>query len=384
MALSLSEQLLSPISANNGVGQWLRYDPIYVKIRDARREENDGMHREAWEGELKRADWQAVEKMAYETTEKQSKDLQLVTWLIEARLHLYGLDVFSQDTEFLLTFIKNFWENCHPQKTEDPNQEFRTHILEAFIRSATETILLEPFAELSPILNQSLNLAKCYENDNLEKMSKQGGSAASSYQKSLADGLVTISRIKNAFSEVDKEKGITRVSQLEVCVKNLQTINLFLNQEIGTEGPNFDSLINHLQELKNLYSLCQKVATPKLTNNPEPEIATIKEPAQEKQEEADSNKKTINNRAEVYQAIRQLSGFLLTLDPHSPSPALLHLIGGWENKTLPQILAELQSTQPETKSLLELLARATQQENKTANTTPKSTDISALSNLAQG
>lgn len=174
MALSLSEQLLTPISANNGVGQWLRYDPIYVKIRDARREENDGMHREAWEGELKRADWQAVEKMACETTEKQSKDLQLVTWLIEARLHLYGLDVFSQDTEFLLTFIKNFWEKCHPQKTEDPNQEFRTHILEAFIRSATETILLEPFAELSPILNQSLNLAKCYENDNLEKMSKQG------------------------------------------------------------------------------------------------------------------------------------------------------------------------------------------------------------------
>jgi type VI secretion system protein ImpA len=384
MALSLSEQLLSPISANNGVGQWLRYDPIYVKIRDARREENDGMHREAWEGELKRADWQAVEKMAYETTEKQSKDLQLVTWLIEARLHLYGLDVFSQDTAFLLAFIKNFWENCHPQKTEDPNQEFRTHILEAFIRSATETILLEPFAELSPILNQSLNLAKCYENDNLEKMSKQGGSAASSYQKALADGLVTISRIKNAFSEVDKEKGITKVSQLEVCVKNLQTINLFLDQEIGTEGPNFDSLINHLQELKNLYSLCQKVVTQKLTNNLEPEITTLKEPAQEKQEEADSNKKTINNRTEVYQAIRELSGFLLTLDPHSPSPALLQLIGGWENKTLPQILAELQSTQPETKSLLELLARATQQEKHTANTTPKSTDISALSNLAQG
>ncbi len=384
MALSLSEQLLSPISANNGVGQWLRYDPIYVKIRDARREENDGMHREAWEGELKRADWQAVEKMAYETTEKQSKDLQLVTWLIEARLHLYGLDVFSQDTEFLLTFIKNFWENCHPQKTEDPNQEFRTHILEAFIRSATETILLEPFAELSPILNQSLNLAKCYENDNLEKMSKQGGSAASSYQKSLADGLVTISRIKNAFSEVDKEKGITKVSQLEACVKNLQTINLFLDQEIGTEGPNFDSLINHLQELKNLYSLCQKVVTKKTTNNPESETPPLKETPQKKQEEADSNKKTINNRAEVYQAIRQLSGFLLTLDPHSPSPALLHLIGGWENKTLPQILAELQSTQPETKSLLELLARATQQEKQTSSATPKSTDISALSNLAQG
>lgn len=383
--LSLFKKLLTPLTINNGVGEWLRYDPIYVKIRDARREENDGMRRESWEGELKHADWQEVENLTVEILEKKSKDLQLLAWLIEARLHVYGLNVFSEDTAFLLEFIKSFWDSCFPQKIEDPNQEFRTHILEAFIRSASEAIILEPFVELSPILNQSLNLAKCYESDSLEKMSKKGGAASDFYQKSLANGLVTISRIRNAFSEVSKEKGIVKTTLLEACIKNLKDIDNFLNKEIGNDSPRFNELMNHLQELKNLYSLCQKVVDEK-TINQKPSSTKITPPDEnppELSEKNDSNKKVINDRAEVYQAIRQLAEFLLTIEPHSPSPALLRLIGEWENKTLTQILAELRSTQPEIRSLLELLARATQKEKQSPPLFPGSTDTSALSNLAQ-
>ncbi len=386
----LFEKLLAPLTTNNGVGEWLRYDPVYVKIRDARREENDGMRRESWEGELKHADWQEVENLAVETLEKKSKDLQLLAWLIEARLHLYGLDVFSEDIGLLLAFMKSFWSNCYPQKTEDPEQEFRTHILEALLRATTETLILEPFTELSPILNQPINLAKCYENDSLEKMSKKGGAATDSYQKALANGLITIGRIKNAFSEVSKEAGTTKLAKLETCIQNLKDIDDFLDKEIGNEGPNFDGIINHLQEMKGLYSLCQKVISEKTTKE-NPSTSKLTSPEEEisqAPEESDPSKKTINDRAGVYQAIRQLGDFLLMLEPHSPSPAILKLIGGWENKTLSQILVELQSAQPETRSLLELLARATQQEKvqpTPANNSPLgSIDTSALSNLAQG
>lgn len=385
---SLFERLLAPLTTNNGVGEWLRYDSVYLKIREARREENDGMRRESWEGELKHADWQEVEKLAIETLEKKSKDLQLFTWLIEARLHLYGLDVFSEDIGSLLAFTKSFWKDCYPQKTEDPDQEFRTHILEAFLRATTETIILEPFKELSPILNQPLNLAKCYESDNLEKMSKKGGSAVDAYQKALSNGLITISRIKNAFSEVDKEIGKKKLNKLEICIQNLKNIDDFLDKEIGNEGPNFDGLINHLQEMKGLYGLCQKVGSEKLAkeNISPPKLTPSEEKNSQAPEEKDSNRKTINDRAELYKAIRQLGDFLLTLEPHSPSPALLKLIGGWENKTLSQILTELQTTQLETRSLLEMLARATYQEKhpSPANSSLGSTDTSVLSNLAQG
>lgn len=385
---TFSDKLLTPLSTNNGVGDWLRYDPVYIKIRDARREENDGMHRESWEGELKHANWQEVERLCADTLQTKTKDLQLITWLLEARLHLHGVANFSQDSALLLTFIKIFWKDLHPQKTEDPDQEFRTNILESFLRSAGEIILLEPLKELSPIFSQPPNLAKCYEADNLEKTAKRGGAAADTYQKSLTNGLITIDRIRNALSEVTKEKGTAKVSLLDACIQNLKNIDIFVNEEIGNEGPRFDGLINHLEELRGLYSLCKKVPDEKINNETisSTTLALLDEEKTESNKEDDPKKQTIDDRAGVYQAIRQLGEFLLTLEPHSPSPALLKLIGGWENKTLSQILAELKATQPETRSLLELLARATQQNHQpiAANTPLGSADISQLSNLVPG
>jgi type VI secretion system protein ImpA len=385
---TFSSALLTPINTNNGVGEWLRYDPVYVKIRDARREENDGMHRESWEGELKHANWQEVERLSTSTLQTKTKDLQLLTWLLEARLHLYGVANFSQDSALLLTFIKTFWNDLHPQRTEDPDQEFRTNIFESFIRSVSETILLEPLIELSPIFSQPPNLAKCYEADNLEKTAKRGGAAAEAYQKALANGLITIDRVRNALSEVNKEKGGEKVSLLEACTQNLKSIDDFVNEAIGNEGPRFDGLISHLEELMGLYSLCQKVADGKTVseNNSSTNLALSNEEKADSIPKNDSNLKTINDRAGVYDAVRQLGDYLITLEPHSPSPALLRLIGGWEDKTLSQILAELHSSQPEIRSLLGLLAQATQQEHSRpiTNSPSGSTDISQLSNLAPG
>jgi type VI secretion system protein ImpA len=382
---ALPDNLLTPFSTNNGVGEWLRYDPVYTKIKDARREEDDGMRREVWEAELKHANWQEVERLCIDALQTKTKDLQLIVWLLEARLHSYGLDTFSEDTAILLKFIQAFWQDFYPPKTEDPLQEFRTHIIEAFLRAAGEIVLLKPLNVLSPFFTQLPTLAKCYEADNLEKTAKRGGAAADAYQKALKDGLITMERIRNALSEVSKEKGVEKVSMLEACIKNIKDIETFINDEIGNDGPRFDEFSNHLTELKGLYSLCQKEAVEKTIEEKTPSASLAS--SEEKPETLENDTKpqtTISDRAGVYQAVRQLSEYLITLEPHSPSPALLGLVGSWENKTLAQILVELQSTQPEIRSLLELLARATNQEKSqpiAANAPSGSADISQLSNL---
>lgn len=382
---ALPDNLLTPLSTNNGVGEWLRYDPVYTKIKDARREEDDGMRREAWEAELKHANWQEVERLCIEALQTKTKDLQLIVWLLEARLHSYGLDKFSEDTAIFLKFIQAFWQDFYPQKTEDPLQEFRTHIIEAFLRSAGDIILLKPLNVLSPFFTQLPTLAKCYEADNLEKTAKRGGAAADAYQKALKDGLITMDRIRNALSEVSKEKGVEKVSMLEACLKNIKDIETFINDEIGNDGPRFDEFSNHLTELKGLYSLCQKEAIEKTIEEKAPSASLASSDEKPEPPENDTKSQTtINDRAGVYQAVRQLSEYLITLEPHSPSPALLGLVGSWENKTLAQILVELQSTQPEIRSLLELLARATNQEKSqpiAANAPSGPADISQLSNL---
>ena len=379
--LSFPDGLLTPLSTNNGVGEWLRYDPIYGKIRDARREDDDGMHREPWEGELKHANWQEVERLCLDILTTKSKDLQILLWFLEARIHIYGVDDLSNGSDLLLKFIQ--MENTYPQKSDDPTYEFRIHLIEAFLRSACEQILLEPITELAQFFPQPPNIAKCYEADNLEKNSKRGGDAADFFQKAVTRGLITMDRIRNALHEVNQEKGTHKVTLIESIIKNLTAAETFLIQEIGSEAPRFDELISHLKELKGLYKLCQKTTEEKISS----EKAQVGLANSEKKPEAPENSKdskVINDRAGVYQALRQLGDFLMTLEPHSPSPALIKLVGEWEHKTLSEIFADLQTSPPDVRALLNLLSKATIVENNSAvgTTQPKiSNDLSQLSGL---
>lgn len=392
------DSLLTPTDINNGVGEWLRYDPVYVAIKDARREEDDGMPRQSWEPELKRANWPEVERLCLDALSTKTKDLQLAVWLMEARLHVHGIEAFLSDMEIFKNFVINFWQDMYPQKTEDPDQEFRTHILEAFLRTTAEIILLKPINELSIFFNQPPTLAKCYQADNLEKKSKTNTVARDAYNIAIANGLVTMERIRNALTEVEKEKGAAKVLLIGSCVNNLKEIENFTDKEMGVNGPSFDEFINNLDELKGLYKLCQKVPLQKTKENKEPKDLATQNDASDGNDDNLANEKNtpgshaVNDRASVYDAVRKLGDLLITLEPHSPAPALLKLIGAWESKTLSQILVELQSCPPEIRSLLDILARATAQDTaiktlqqpvqQQPQTAPAgSTDTSQLSSL---
>ncbi len=380
------DQLLIPIATNDGVGEWLRYDPTYGKIRDARREEDDGMNREPWEGELKRANWQEVERLCGELLTTKTKDLQLVMWFLEARIHLQGINDLQNCTDFLLKYIQNFWQNTYPQLTDDPTQEFRIHLLEAFLRSACEQIVLEPINELSQFFTSPINLSKCFEADNLEKSSKRGGDAAEFFQKAVLKGLVTMDRIRNALREVSQENGVLKVKLIEEIIKNINSIDTLLSEKIGNESPRFDEIINLLSELKGLYNLCQKVPEEKSSNQPDPTKLTKSLSEEETTEKTNKDANVINDRAGVYKALGQLGDFLITLEPHNPSPALIKLVSSWENKTLSQILAELQTSPVEVRSLINMLAKATKNENLPTiasgqNQPQTSNDLDQLSSL---
>ena len=83
--MPLRDEVLKPIPGDNPGGQNLRYAPVYDKIREARRED-DELNQGAWQHERKVADTGLVIKLAEEALATQSKDLQLAAWLTEALL----------------------------------------------------------------------------------------------------------------------------------------------------------------------------------------------------------------------------------------------------------------------------------------------------------
>ena len=60
--MPLREDILNPIAGDNPSGQSLRYAPVYDKIKEARRED-DELAQGAWQHERKVADWVQVSRL---------------------------------------------------------------------------------------------------------------------------------------------------------------------------------------------------------------------------------------------------------------------------------------------------------------------------------
>lgn len=358
-------KILQPLP-NNEVGEWLRYDPVYDKIRKNRIEEDDGTPRESWEADLKHADWQEVEKICLEVLCEKSKDLQIFAWFIEAQQQQNGINGLLNSTEIFLDFVKQFWENAHPQKTEDPEQNFRVHIIEAMLRNVQTVIITDPLEELKILFSQPPSLSDCYEADSLEKVAKRGGAAADAFQKAIDNGLINMERVRKAFHEVSKSIGEAKVEFIDKCIENLQATEKIIRDSVGNDAPRFNELIDHLRELKGLYKLCSRETTQvaETAEGQEKENSLSNGNIAASEDDKNPDEQKVGDRSGVYKAIRDISDFLFELDPHSPSPLFLRTIGGWENKNLAEILTDLQNSPTEVKSLFNLLSSACQQKSR--------------------
>src|ERR1035438_6965835 len=83
------EALLQPISDSHPCGADLRNHPIFIQIREARRQE-ENLAQGVWEHDVKEADYPLALKLSNEALTKRGKDLQVAAWTTEALLRLEG------------------------------------------------------------------------------------------------------------------------------------------------------------------------------------------------------------------------------------------------------------------------------------------------------
>src|ERR1700747_1793185 len=111
--MPVREDLLQPIPGPSPSGPSLRYDSLYEKIKEARREEED-VDQGDWKRPRKVADWPLVIKLASETLATKSKDLQIAAWLAEALLRQEGLRGPPAGLGVLHGPLEGFWDVVPP------------------------------------------------------------------------------------------------------------------------------------------------------------------------------------------------------------------------------------------------------------------------------
>lgn len=243
--MPLPEGLLNPIPGDNPSGKTLRYDPVYDKIREARREE-DVLPQGEWSREVKKPDFPLVIKLATEALSTKSKDLQLAAWLTEAvmfRDHVAGL---REGLDLLRGFMETFWDTLYPE-IDDGDLEFRAGPL-AWVGSK-----LDVAVRRLPITKSKLDYFKYqesrrvgYEADAVSEEKAAARAAAIAEKKCTAEEFDEAVR---ATGDAYYEKLATN---LAAALESLQTLETLSDEKFGREAPSFSNLRTALDELQDL------------------------------------------------------------------------------------------------------------------------------------
>ena len=109
----LWEELLRPISGDAPCGRFMLYDPLYDSIREARLQEDESLPQGVWQRDLKKADWGKVEALCVDALVTHTKDLQIVSWLLEAWMLRYGVKGAVKGLELMRLLSAAFGSLCN-------------------------------------------------------------------------------------------------------------------------------------------------------------------------------------------------------------------------------------------------------------------------------
>ncbi len=103
--------------------------------------------------------WHEVESAALKLLETKSKDLKLLTYLLQCLQHQCSLERFSCSLALLERFMASFWETCHPAPGPRgvlPRRKFFAQIVQRTLKAAEglDTDFCDP--DTKSVLLQSL------------------------------------------------------------------------------------------------------------------------------------------------------------------------------------------------------------------------------------
>lgn len=244
--MPLPEGLLNPIPGDNPSGKTLRYDPVYDKVREARREE-DVLPQGDWSREVKKADYPQVIKLTTEALITKSKDLQLAAWLTEAILfrdHVAGL---RECLDLLKAYLETFWDTLYPE-IDDGDLEFRAGPL-AWVGSKLDG----PVRRL-PLTKNKLD---CFKYQESRRVGYEADSTSS--EEKVAARATAIAEKKCTAEEFDEAVRATGDAYYEklsgdlvASQESLQALESLSDEKFGREAPSFANLRGALEELQDI------------------------------------------------------------------------------------------------------------------------------------
>ncbi|RBO81903.1 type VI secretion system protein TssA [Marinomonas aquiplantarum] len=338
MGYSLN-QLLEPIG-DNGVGQSVRHNGVYTSIKAARQSDDPSLPLGVWTHDLRVADWSQVKSIALQALAEKSKDLQLMTWLFEASIHLDGFSGIAPATILLQQMCERYWDTMYPEML-DGDIEFRTNPLKWINDKLT------PVIKSLPITRTNLDGNECSWNDwesaqYFEKVTQQAK------HKNAWDG-PTLQDLKQRLMLTETNDFQNLLLSLEDALNSLKYLQDWLDEVCGHDAPSFADFTGVLQQISDLIELELNRRGVRFASAEEGQGASsdgASDSAMGGDGNSDGNGNNggngpISNRDEAFTALYRAADFLQQDDPHSIVPYLIYTACEWGQQSAPDLYKEI-------------------------------------------
>jgi len=242
--MSLREELLNPIAGANPGGIELRYDPIYDKIKEARREDDDVPQGE-WAVARKTADWPLVIKLSKEALAKKSKDLQIAAWLTEALVRREGFPGLRSGLDLLSGLIEQHWDHLYPE-IEDGDAEMRAAPVEWIALKMDMPVRRVPIDKQG---HDYIQYKDC-RTVPTEEAVVANPDKAPAREEAIAAGKATPENIEAGFTATPKAWYKTFVADIAASLDALKALDDTASAKFGNVAPSFGRLTEAIEEIQ--------------------------------------------------------------------------------------------------------------------------------------
>ena len=240
--MPVRDDLLKPIPGASPGGANLRYDPLYDKIKEARREDDD-VPQGDWARARKVADWPAVAKLAGDALATKSKDLQIAAWLTEALLRQDGLAGLRVGLGLLKDLVDQFWDSLYPE-LEDGDAELRAAPLDWVGR------YLQAGVRAAPLDKAGHDFFKYKEARSIPTEAEAGADEKKAAQRAgaIEDKKLTPEEFDKAFTATPKAWYKQLAIDATGCVEALTALDEAAQAKFGDAAPSYGDLRKALGE----------------------------------------------------------------------------------------------------------------------------------------
>jgi len=244
--MPLPDNLLNPIPGASPGGENLRYAPVYDKLKEARREEED-LPQGDWEHEVKASDPALVTKLAVDSLTNKSKDIQIAAWLAEACLRKDGYPGLKEGLDLLRGLLETFWDSLHPE-IEDGDLELRSAPLD-WVGNFFATLIYR-----QPLTTEGYDWRKYKECRAVPTEAEAGEneSKAATRNEKVSEGKLTPEAFDEDVQRTPKQFYKDIVEGIEAVLESLQSLGEVADAKFGKDAPSFGKLRTALEEVHHL------------------------------------------------------------------------------------------------------------------------------------